>query len=758
MPAERESCESTDASVKEARARYADFFEFAPVGYLVLAADGQIIEINRTGVSLLGFAAAAQMPAFSAFVAPDAAERWNSFFINLMRYDPHDGLELALRRSNGTVFQARIDCLRRQTENGDVQVRLTLSNISELKRTEASLREKEARFRFIIDKSPGLIWVADADKRSIWFNKTWLAFTGRTIHQELGQGWVDVVHPGDYAECRPVVDGLFDARQPFSVEYRLRRHDGEYRWMLGIGQPRFDERGGFQGYVGTCLDITERKRAEVEREQLLAFFTLSLDMMCVAGPRGYFEKVNPAFVQISGYSEKELLETPFLDFVVDEDRTRIQGEVEMARLRGGNCCFEMRFRRKDGSARFFSWQIHSDTQLGVLYGTGRDLTDLRVAEDQLSMLWLAVQQSSQSIVISDLSGRVEYANEASCSISGYPAAEMVGNNQRVLHSGLTPAETYAEMWATLKRGEVWQGEFINARKNGEIYIESARISPVRQPDGRITHYLAIKEDITEHKRTMDAIRESKTLLQGVVDAIPDWIYVKDSEHRFLLVNEQCAKTFGQTPSSVIGRYDYEFIPSSLRFGSPEAGTDGVHEDDDAVFAGESIHRPYDKAYFKNGEVRVFDTYKRPMRDSSLRITGNLCYRRDITERFNKQQEQELLERQLRQAQKMELIGHLTGGIAHDFNNILAAVFGYAELMQMSPDVEKSPQLGGCPGDPASGHSSQGTGCSAFDLQPPQGSGERIHSRHANRERGGKALALDHALINFNRLRTGRPAA
>ncbi len=115
MPADRESCESTDASVKESRSRYADFFEFAPVGYLILASDGQILEVNRTGASLLGLVAEAQMPAFSAFVAPDAAERWGRFFIDLMRYDPHDGLELALRRSNGTVFQARIDCLRRQS-------------------------------------------------------------------------------------------------------------------------------------------------------------------------------------------------------------------------------------------------------------------------------------------------------------------------------------------------------------------------------------------------------------------------------------------------------------------------------------------------------------------------------------------------------------------------------------------------------------------------------------------------------------------
>ena len=557
---------------------------------------------------------------------------------------------------------------------------------------EASLRESEARFRFIIDMSPGLIWVTDTGKLCTWFNKTWLAFTGRSIHQELGHGWMASVFPDDLAVCRQIVDAHFDAREPFSVEYRLRRHDGEYRWVLSIGQPRFDKHGEFKGYVGTCLDITGRKRAEMERTQFQTFFNLSLDMMCIASTDGYFQKINPAFKRVLGYSEEELLARPLVDFLVAEDRLTALRNVAMLIQGSGNSRIENRFRCKDGTVRLLSWGIFPDPDGRTIYATAHDVTEQRATEEQLNKLWLAVEQTSQGIVITDLSGRIEYINEAFSKINGYSAEEMLGRNPRMFKSGQTPATVYAELWATLNRGEIWQGEFINARKDGAVYIESARISPVRQPDGQITHYLAIKEDITEYKRAADSIRESKILLQDVIDATPDWIYVKDREHRFALVNEACAKAHHQTPSSMIGRPDSDFIPSSVRFGEQDADLEGVHDDDERVFAGETIHKPYDRMFFDNGDVRVFDTVKRPMFDSAQRVSGNLCYRRDITERFNKDQEQQLLERQLRQAQKMELIGHLTGGIAHDFNNILSAVFGYAELIQMAPDVVRNPPL------------------------------------------------------------------
>ncbi|MDD2737915.1 MAG: CHASE domain-containing protein [Methylomonas lenta] len=133
-------------------------------------------------------------------------------------------------------------------------------------RMTEELQESEARFRLMADSAPVLIWVSRTDKLCFWFNKVWLDFTGRSQDQEFGNGWIDGVHPEDLAYCQAVYNDHFERRQPFSMEYRLKRHDGEYRWLLDNGIPRFDQEGHFAGFIGSCIDITERKLMQTALE------------------------------------------------------------------------------------------------------------------------------------------------------------------------------------------------------------------------------------------------------------------------------------------------------------------------------------------------------------------------------------------------------------------------------------------------------------------------------------------------------------
>jgi len=126
----------------------------------------------------------------------------------------------------------------------------------------AQLRESEQRFRLLADSAPVLIWQSDEDKLCYYFNKSWLEFTGRTLEQEQGNGWAELVHPDDYQRCLDVYVTAFDRRESFSMEYRLRRHDGEYRWLIDTGVPRYTGDKTFLGYIGSCVDITERKQIE----------------------------------------------------------------------------------------------------------------------------------------------------------------------------------------------------------------------------------------------------------------------------------------------------------------------------------------------------------------------------------------------------------------------------------------------------------------------------------------------------------------
>jgi PAS domain S-box-containing protein len=142
-------------------------------------------------------------------------------------------------------------------------------DVTRFKQTEELLRESEERFRVMADTAPVLLWMSGPDALCSFFNQRWLQFTGRTLEMELGNGWAEGVHPEDFQGCLTHYMNSFVKRQEFQMEYRLRRWDGAYRWILDTGVPRYTPGGEFSGYIGSCIDVTEFKRSESERLRLL---------------------------------------------------------------------------------------------------------------------------------------------------------------------------------------------------------------------------------------------------------------------------------------------------------------------------------------------------------------------------------------------------------------------------------------------------------------------------------------------------------
>ena len=180
-----------------------------------------------------------------------------------LRSGSHYELDLEMVRPDGTTrWVIGRGEVKRDDQGRIVQLHGTVQDITERKQAEGALRESEERFRSVANTAPVLIWMSDTDQRCTYFNKPWLDFTGRPLSAELGNGWAQGVHPEDWRRCLETYAKAFERREQFRMEYRLRGSDGKYHWILDIGVPRFNPDGEFAGYIGSCIDVTERKLAE----------------------------------------------------------------------------------------------------------------------------------------------------------------------------------------------------------------------------------------------------------------------------------------------------------------------------------------------------------------------------------------------------------------------------------------------------------------------------------------------------------------
>ncbi len=278
-------------------------------------------------------------------------------------------------------------------------------------------------------------------------------------------------------------------------------------------------------------EIAERRNSELAlRESDLRFRQIAEnihEIFWMAEPDGSrMLYVSPAYEQICGRSCASLYAKPahWIEPIVEEDRSRVirgLGEV------GNGVCFELDFRlsRPDASIRWLrvrGFPVRDAAGIVVrACGICEDITERRSAEVELRKLSRAVEQSPVSIIITDNAGAIEYVNGKFVEVTGYSAAEVLGKNPRLLNSGRTPRKVFTELWAAITAGEEWQGEFLNRRKDGELFWEFATISPIRNTEGQTTNFVAVKEDITARKHAEAALDKVEKELRDA-SRVPAW--------------------------------------------------------------------------------------------------------------------------------------------------------------------------------------------------------------------------------------------
>ncbi len=397
--------------------------------------------------------------------------------------------------------------------------------VAERKQTEELLRDSEGRYRAILEASADGILIADVETKMLKYaNPAFCRMLGYT-EDELTTMGIGDIHPKDALQnILADFEAQIRGNKALARDIPCLGKDGAivYADIKGVGVTL----GGRTCNVGVFRDITERRRAEeilhLSEERLRAMYECSNDAIMLLTEKGFFD-CNPRTLELFGFKSKEEFInihpadiSPPTQPNGQESLLAAQEQIQTA-YRAGVNRFEWVHYRKNGED-FPAEVLLSAFDYGgkrVLQATVRDITARKRVEIELKKLSVAVEQNPAIIVITDREGNIEYVNPKFSQTTGYTLDEARGKNPRILKSGKTTPEEYQKLWDTILSGREWRGVFYNKKKNGEYYCEQALIAPIKDELGRITNFIAIKEDITERKGAEEALKKAHDDLANV---------------------------------------------------------------------------------------------------------------------------------------------------------------------------------------------------------------------------------------------------
>jgi PAS domain S-box-containing protein len=404
-------------------------------------------------------------------------------------------------------------------DNPDIEaIIINFRDITDRKEYEEMIQHERIMLRTLIDNLPYPVYILDKESRKAVANMADVENIGFANEAEvLGKNDLELF-PGEIG-IRGHADNMsviVSGNPIINREENFIDRNGVQRWLLTSKFPLYDTQGQCSGIVGIGYDITERKRVQEEivksKELYKAFFDDDLTGDFISSADGKVIDCNPAYLKMLGFSSKEQALEVDSSSLFPENGNRhlfLKQVEEQGRL----IDFEFELVRMDGTPLYAIANIigyFTETgQLESIKGYIVDNTKRKLAELQLIKLSRAVEQNPASIVITDVKGNIEYVNPKFTRLTGYSLPEVLGENPRILKSGFTPYEDYKNLWDTILSGREWQGEFQNRKKNGEIYYESALISPISDDKGNIMNFLAVKEDITGKKILMEDLIAAK---------------------------------------------------------------------------------------------------------------------------------------------------------------------------------------------------------------------------------------------------------
>ena len=381
---------------------------------------------------------------------------------------------------------------------------------SALHESQARLKKSLADFQDLVERVPVGIFkftkLKDRRTRFEFVSRRWCEQMGLSESAVLGNpvSIHTAIHPDDLPEFKRRSDAARNSMQDFAWEGRVKTPLGT-RWMQ-VESTATQMPNGDVLWNGIQYDITDRRRSEQdlrrERDKSRALLRSSSDGNHILDADGRLVEASDSFFRMLGYAREELIGEDVRAWDAGAWSTPVRERLAEHFLSKSPRLFEARHRRKDGTVfdvEVTTLPLQIDGE-DFLFCSSRDITERLRADDKLRQLSQAVEQSSECILIASIDGTIEYVNDAFVKTTGYAREEVIGRNPRILQSGHTPPATYSALWKALTDGQSWKGELHNRCKDGSETIHFAVITPIRQADGTISHYVAAQEDITEKKR------------------------------------------------------------------------------------------------------------------------------------------------------------------------------------------------------------------------------------------------------------------
>jgi len=584
--------------------------------------------------------------------------------------------------------EKRLENASQTEQNGTAPVGVDIPDRKQAE-TEIELQESKRLLSQALEAARAGVWEWDlTTNENIWSDELWPLY-GLELSNEKPtfELWARSIHPEDRESAISAVNAAVRNETELNVEYRVCYPDGSIHWLMSRGKPLRNIEGRVVRFIGTIIDITERKLTEDDLRQSRSRMNFILENSHVGlwelNLDDYTAHSSPEHARILGYETmcSDWSLEKFLNHVIEDDRTRIETRIRSSIDSHENYAFECRIRRVDGELRWISVigavQFDSNQKPCVISGIMQDITERKTVEEALEAserkFRSIAEQISDMVFITDQHGVTNYVSPAVETIAGYKIDEVIGHPfiEFVYEEDIERAvRSFTEGLINPKRDDVLELRY--NKKDGTIFYAEIQVQYYK--DQGFIGYVGLIRDISNRKKYEQELIESKQFLKNIYDEVNYSIFVvdvlPDGSYQFKGINPRHETLTGIRSDQITGKTPEQLLP-------PEVAESVIHHYDDCIRAGKSIQ--YEESLPFRGKDSLWETVLNPVRDENGTIFRIIGTSTNITERRKIEEDRAELGVQLQQSQKMEMVGRLAGGIAHDFNNMLTVILGHSDM-------------------------------------------------------------------------------